>query len=442
MKRKNLAHAVCVIGLCAALSVLGKENVSASSENPVTDVSLIPKTDGSMEYAMIIATDDDGAPVWTMKTDEYEAAQLSAFADIGIFQDQYYYVERGKVIALDLSSGQEKWENSDFGGSPTQYCHIIMDNGTVLLSGYFGPDFYAIDKNGNTVGRIDTINPDYYWPFSMGLSGEDLMIRMEGSPNGEEADVFVNLSDSLISGTPSQTEGNTMSGTGKSADGYANEELVEMAREYYRMVNGQRPPIVEVDSINGDEVTIHLYQQMSDHTATWDWYYVDRRTLKGYDLLGNEIDFNMLASAEMGHEVYLLESEDDYEDYIILFFEKDTGNLKGFTLQTKFDKSCGHTKEELMQYDLDVLYPGFSSYSFAESSITEKGRYVDFIVKFKDLDNMDHVRQLDDNGILTLENRNAESVSVDSIMQLLEEQGAKKMDYIEYGVMNLDTDLD
>jgi len=70
----------------------------------------------------------------------------------------------------------------------------------------------------------------------------------------------------------------------------SDEELCELAAAYYEAVHGERPPLVSVDESEGDEVTIHLYEDMGDHLATWDWYTVDRNTGKGTDFFGNEID--------------------------------------------------------------------------------------------------------------------------------------------------------
>ena len=73
---------------------------------------------------------------------------------------------------------------------------------------------------------------------------------------------------------------------------FTDEMLCERAKAYYQSVHGEEPPIVEVDSVDGDEVTIHLYEIVDEHTATWDWYTVDRNTGIGTDVLGNEIDLS------------------------------------------------------------------------------------------------------------------------------------------------------
>lgn len=81
------------------------------------------------------------------------------------------------------------------------------------------------------------------------------------------------------------------------SESYTDWELVEMARAYYILKHGSEwvPPIIEVDSRDGDTVTIHLYEMVefadgSGHTATSDWYYVNCHTGEGENLLGVRVD--------------------------------------------------------------------------------------------------------------------------------------------------------
>ena len=79
---------------------------------------------------------------------------------------------------------------------------------------------------------------------------------------------------------------------------YTDEELVVMAGKYADEVNeGYVPPIIEVESEEGNIVTIHLYEVVDDgedvsHTSTYDWYYIDRTTGKGTNLVGEDVDLN------------------------------------------------------------------------------------------------------------------------------------------------------
>lgn len=73
--------------------------------------------------------------------------------------------------------------------------------------------------------------------------------------------------------------------------GYTDEELCAMARTYCEARNaGVSPQYVVVDNTNGNMVMIHLYEDMGDHTATFDWYTVDRNTAAGTNTLGETVD--------------------------------------------------------------------------------------------------------------------------------------------------------
>lgn len=73
--------------------------------------------------------------------------------------------------------------------------------------------------------------------------------------------------------------------------GYTDEELCRMARTYCEVRNGGiSPQYVVVDNTDGNMVMIHLYEDMGDHTATFDWYTVDRNTAAGTNTLGETVD--------------------------------------------------------------------------------------------------------------------------------------------------------
>ncbi len=73
--------------------------------------------------------------------------------------------------------------------------------------------------------------------------------------------------------------------------GYSDQELCNMALDYYEFHNAYRPGKAEIDGQDGNKVTIHLYDDMGDHTATAAWYEIDRTTGKGTDtIFGNTVD--------------------------------------------------------------------------------------------------------------------------------------------------------
>ena len=88
---------------------------------------------------------------------------------------------------------------------------------------------------------------------------------------------------------------------------HTNDEIVEMARVY------SGAPLAVLDNIAEDNsLNIHLYEDMGDHTATWDWYNIDPNTLKGTDFNGKPIDLN-------GVDVTSGGSADDNSDEEFIF---------------------------------------------------------------------------------------------------------------------------
>lgn len=81
------------------------------------------------------------------------------------------------------------------------------------------------------------------------------------------------------------------------AEGYSDDQLCTMARLYYGKDNPwQELQYVNVDSENNGIVTLHLFNYMGNHTATCDWYYIDRNTGRGTNLMGERIDLTPYAS--------------------------------------------------------------------------------------------------------------------------------------------------
>lgn len=71
---------------------------------------------------------------------------------------------------------------------------------------------------------------------------------------------------------------------------YSDADLLAAARAYYQAGHGQMPPYAEIDSKNGNEVVIHLYEGMGDHIVTWEWYTINAYTGQGYNFTYESID--------------------------------------------------------------------------------------------------------------------------------------------------------
>ena len=73
---------------------------------------------------------------------------------------------------------------------------------------------------------------------------------------------------------------------------YTNEQLGQMALEYYKAETGNTVGHVAVnaDPENPRTVNIQLYDSLGDHNSTAAWYFVDRFTAQGTDMLQNAVD--------------------------------------------------------------------------------------------------------------------------------------------------------
>ncbi len=147
------------------------------------------------EYAVITGLDESGQELWTYTTEKYSRTELDRVEEIGIFNNKYYYNESGMIVALDMAAGTVLWKNSDFGGASVH--SIIDENGNIYICGYYGPDFYAVDTEGNSLCRIETFDEAYYWVCSIRKKENTVEVTMEGGPEGysDERTFCVNLGD-------------------------------------------------------------------------------------------------------------------------------------------------------------------------------------------------------------------------------------------------------
>ena len=79
------------------------------------------------------------------------------------------------------------------------------------------------------------------------------------------------------------------------AKGYTDDEILKLAKKYFDNNGEENKATVEIDSVEGDIVNIHIYENVDDgngegHTATYNWYYISKKTGKGEDFYGNKVD--------------------------------------------------------------------------------------------------------------------------------------------------------
>lgn len=137
--------------------------VSKYDRNHIT-VQYDYRTEDANEYAVITGVNDLNQTVWEYTTKKYSIGVVPIVSEIGQLDDIYCFAEGGIIKALYLSDGSVAWENTEYNGAVTD---CIIQNSIIYLSGYYGPDFFAIDKSGKTLCEIKTMDEQFYWPYKM-----------------------------------------------------------------------------------------------------------------------------------------------------------------------------------------------------------------------------------------------------------------------------------
>jgi len=127
--------------------------------------------------ATITAYDENKNVIWEYNTPEYQETELPRVSEIGQINDMYVFIQDGSIIALDVQTGNTIWENSDFGGSGTG---VAVGENAIYLCGQYGPDFYAISYDGDTLKKIDSFDENYYWATEIEVSGTQAAVYLHG----------------------------------------------------------------------------------------------------------------------------------------------------------------------------------------------------------------------------------------------------------------------
>ncbi len=89
--------------------------------------------------------------------------------------------------------------------------------------------------------------------------------------------------------TSNQTDNTAETKITKKGDTYTDEQLIELIKKYREENKLYNPKIFEVTAYNGNIVTIQVDDDMGDHLATSDWYYIDNRDGSGENFFGEHI---------------------------------------------------------------------------------------------------------------------------------------------------------
>ncbi|MBO6148326.1 MAG: hypothetical protein J6O55_03215 [Lachnospiraceae bacterium] len=227
---------------------------------------------------------------------------------------QVYSIKNGKVTLVIDGGERDRYFLAKDGsfyndGSSSAFNYVLLhyalkaeDKKLKLLdgviydeeSGLSGKPYFKAGKGYEETGEMSGIGEDEFNAYFANAEKEyaDIvytpLATLDGGNKGRSG---AENGDSGIGKTGNGGQEETKGGDEAGKQGYSNEELCKMALDYYEKKNNYRPGIAQVDSENGDLVTLHLFDDMGDHTATSAWYEIDRRTGRGQDtILGDEVD--------------------------------------------------------------------------------------------------------------------------------------------------------
>ena len=188
----------------------------------MSSIELETRAEDGYEYAVITARDAAGDEVWRYETPQCVMTELSAVAAIGLIEDCYYFVEDTSVVCLDAQTGAVLWKNDDYGSRATG---IAFDEDAIYLCGYYGPDFYAISYNGETLARIEQFDPNYYWAQEIELQDGQAAVYLHGGGASYDEPVVFHVDLHTYAVT---------SGAGASAaDSLSIEDLSQLLNDYF-----------------------------------------------------------------------------------------------------------------------------------------------------------------------------------------------------------------
>lgn len=203
-----------------------------------------------------------------------------------------------KAFTIELPEGCIG--NSFSGNSQEKQQHRFrLDEDVILWADYYG------DAGGLHIPGEHSFEADAYQEFADNVMKYDkCVILTRLIVSDKNVDELRRQLEEKFGGSQTKEGGEAdEAGAGDFAKTgtYTNEELTELARNYYRELYGFAPSYVEVDHEEGDMVTLWLYDmneflnengEIAGSANTRDWYTIDRTTGKGEDVNFNEVDLS------------------------------------------------------------------------------------------------------------------------------------------------------
>lgn len=135
--------------------------------------------------------------------------------------------------------------------------------------------------------------------FTFDMDGENTAVFHMGAVDDNSRAEVTRIDDSILmllweDGT-SETLNKLPNDPKEPFSFFSNEDLCARALAYYEQKNSYRPSAAAAMSNADGTIAIQLYDNLSDHNTTCDWYTVDRYTGIGTNIMQEEIDLSQVA---------------------------------------------------------------------------------------------------------------------------------------------------
>ena len=224
-------------------------------------------------------------------------AQITGVVGIGEYDVRYLYVLQENVVLAGEDGAADVTAESETSGDIAASESVFPFKNGVWWeqTGNVGTYWTFNGNIGSTMGQELGIGA----PFSAEKNGDGVMLHVFSADDNTPVKFNVIDENNVeITFTDSDTSGKLtfLSDDIENFRFFTNEELAELAVHYYAGTHDGYMPANSVAELQEDgTVAIQLFDEVDGHNSTADWYYVDRFTAKGTNVLGEPVDLDMSA---------------------------------------------------------------------------------------------------------------------------------------------------
>ena len=138
--------------------------------------------------AIIHGLNDKDQEIWSHTFAIKVLTELSPVSPATLADGRAYIEIERTLYALSLADGSIVWQLDDVGASAGG--PLVDDDGTIYLSGYYGPHLLAVSKDGRELWRANDVDDDYYRSYKLTKEGDYLKVYYE-SREGQTPDYLL-----------------------------------------------------------------------------------------------------------------------------------------------------------------------------------------------------------------------------------------------------------